>query len=378
VELGLLPALGSGIGELRRTGQALRLIDGYLRPYARAFERVWYASYWPETLEDYADDPELRRSVRVLAPRQHRARLVRAVTIPLRHRRELRRVAVLRVFQVTGVIPALIARAWWGTPFVTTYGFWYSRLSRPGPSRVAKRLLERVGLRRAAAVIVTTEELRAHVAAFTPPDRVHLVPNGVDLARFAPAARAERGGRRVAYVGRLSAEKNISALVRAVAAIQASVPAELVLIGAGPLRAQLEDEARAAGVRAEFPGVVEHQAVPDWLRRADAFVLPSFTEGHPKVLLEAMAVGLPCVASDCSGNRALVRDGDTGLLFDARDPGALAARLERVLTDASLAAELGRRGRDAVARDYDLARLVQTEIALLERVARNGGGRPER
>jgi len=120
----------------------------------------------------------------------------------------------------------------------------------------------------------------------------------------------------------------------------------------------------------EFPGVVDHRLVPEWLRSADAFVLPSFTEGHPKVLIEAMAAGVPCVASDCAGNRALVRDGDTGLLFDPRDPARLAALLERVLTDEALASLLARRGRDVVVREYDLARLVEAEIDLLKRVAR--------
>jgi glycosyltransferase involved in cell wall biosynthesis len=374
MEIGLLPALGSGIGDLRRTGQASRLIEGYLRPYARAFERVWYASYLPETLGEYTDDPEISASVRVLAPRAPAPRLLRALTIPLRHRREIRRAAVLRVFQVTGVIPALIARARWGTPFVTTYGFWYARLSRPGPSRLAKRLLERAGLRRAAAVIVTTEELRAHVATIARPDRIHLIPNGVDLARFAPAERGGERRRRVLYIGRLSEEKNLSTLITAVAAVRQRRPADLVLIGAGPLRERLKAQARAAGVRAEFPGVIEHHLVPAWLRQADAFVLPSFTEGHPKVLLEAMAAGLPCVASDCPGNRALVRDGETGLLFDARDPAALAARLERVLADAPLADALGRRAHELIAREYDLARLVQTEIDLLQRVAREPRG----
>jgi len=78
---------------------------------------------------------------------------------------------------------------------------------------------------------VTTEALRAHVATIAPPDRIHLIPNGVDLARFSPAARAEGRRGRIVYVGRLSAEKNLSALVRAVAAVQPRVPAELVLIG---------------------------------------------------------------------------------------------------------------------------------------------------
>jgi len=370
MQLGLLPALGGGIGELSRTGQASRLIEGYLRPYARAFERVWYGSYLPEALGDFIDDAELGASVRVLAPRARRARALRAIEMPFVHGREFSRCAVFRVFQVTGVIPALVARARWGTPFVTSYGFWYARLSRPGPSGLARRAVERLGLRLAAAVIVPTEELRGHVPTMTPADRIHLIPNGVDLGRFAPATeRRARSRRRVLYVGRLSEEKNLSTLVQAVAALDRRVPSELVMIGGGPLRAQLESEARAANVSAEFPGVIDHRLVPARLREADAFVLPSFTEGHPKVLIEAMAAGLPCVASDCPGNRALVKDEDTGLLFDPRDPPGLAARLERVLTDGALASALGRRARDLVTREYDLSRLVAAEIDLLKRAA---------
>lgn len=371
MELGLLPALGSGIGDLEETGQASRLIEGYLEPYARAFERVWYFSYRPESLADFTGDHELARSVGVLAPRGRRPRLLRALTMPVEHRRQFARCAVLRVFQITGVIPAIVARARWGTPFVTTYGFWYARLSRPGPSRVAKRVLETLGLRLAAAVVATTEELRDRAASVAPAQRVHLIPNGVDLARFAPGERRSAGKGRILYIGRLSEEKNLSALVQAAAALSARVPCHLVMLGSGPLRQRLEAEARSAGVSAEFPGVVDHRRVPDWLHEADAFVLPSFTEGHPKALIEAMAAGLPCVVSDCAGNRALVTDESTGLLFDPRDPAALADRLERVLTDETLAVSLGRCGRELIARDYDLARLVATEIELLKRVARD-------
>src|SRR5262249_14584857 len=114
MELGLLPALGGGIGELRGTGQASRLIDGYLRAYVRAFPRVWYFSYLPEALGDFTDDGTLCEAVRVLAPARPRPRLVRALEMTTRHRREFRRAAVLRVFQLTGILPALAARARWG------------------------------------------------------------------------------------------------------------------------------------------------------------------------------------------------------------------------------------------------------------------------
>ena len=120
----------------------------------------------------------------------------------------------------------------------------------------------------------------------------------------------------------------------------------------------------------EFLGVVEQAKLPAVYASSDVFVLASFTEGHPKVLLEAMSCGLPCVASDCVGNRSLVTDGETGLLFDPHRPEDLAACLRRVLDDPALAARLGKAGRALVAERYDLSLLVAREIALVQSVAR--------
>ena len=370
--LGLLPALGGGLRELAATGQVARLVDGYLRPYAAAFDRILYFSYLEESLAEFTDDPALLAKAWVLGPSRPTSRARRALGLAWTHAAELRQCAALRVFQVTGVIPALIARARFGVPYVTTYGFWYGRLSRPGPRRLAKAALERVGLRRAAAVIATTEELRARAERLGA--RVELIPNGVDTSRFTPGAdRARRAGpRRVLYVGRFSPEKNLPALVQAAARLRDRLPLALVLVGAGPLEAALREEARAAGVPVEFAGVVDQRRLPAAYAAADAFVLASFTEGHPKVLLEAMASGVPCVASDCAGNRSLVTDGATGLLFDARRPDELAGRLARVLTDDALAASLAKAARDLVVARYDLAALVAREIALLRAVARHG------
>jgi len=249
VILGLLPALGGSIASLRASGQDSRLIDGYLRPYARAFERVTYFSYAREALADYTDDRELLAAVDVRAPRRPMPRLCRAVTLPLAEREALRRCAVLRIFQLTGVIPALVARALWGIPFVTTYGFWYARLSRPGPPRAAKRVLERVGLRCAAGVIVPTEALRDHVMSLArSPDRVHLIPNGVDTTRFVPGpARALAGPRRILYIGRLEPEKNLATLVAAAAQLAPRGPLRLDLVGAGSLEPALRAQAAALG-----------------------------------------------------------------------------------------------------------------------------------
>src|SRR5262249_7275370 len=156
------------------------------------------------------------------------------------------------------------------------------------------RGLERIGLRLAAAVIVTTEDLRAHVATLAPVDRIHLIPNGVDLRLFGPSERRAGQGR-ILYVGRFSEEKNLSTLIKAAGLLGSRLPNRLVMIGTGSLRETLEAESRAAGVPVEFPGVVDHRLIPEWMKAADVFVLPSFTEGHPKALIEAMASGVPAV-----------------------------------------------------------------------------------
>jgi len=362
--VGFLPALGSGIRALAETGQQSRLIDGYLRPYADAFGEVFYFSYLSESLGEYTSERSLLDRIRVLAPEGPVSRARRAVGMVGAHATEFRRCRVLRVFQITGVIPAIRAKRRFGTPYVTTYGFWYGQLSQPGPKRVLKAVVERLGLRHAAAVIATTEELRARAARFAP--RVEIIPNGVDIRLFQPLNAERAPGRRVLYVGRLSPEKNLQKVVEATP----SAGATLRLAGSGPLRADLDGQAKAQGAPVEFLGVVEQAKLPAVYGSSDVFVLASFTEGHPKVLLEAMACGLPCVASDCVGNRSLVTDGETGLLFDPHRPDDLAACLRRVLDDPALAARLGKTGRALVAERYDLSALVAREIALVRSVAR--------
>ena len=367
--LGLLPALGGGLGELASTGQTSRLLDGYVARYLTSFDRVRYFTYLVESLGDFTTDASLLARVDMVAPRQASSRGRRAATLAWTESHALRSCAVLRAFQVTGTVPAIAANARFGVPYVTTYGFSYAQLSQPGPKRLLKAAVERLGLRRAAAVIATTEALRARAARLA--REVHLIPNGVDTQRFAPPPEGRKPGRpaRILYVGRFSPEKNLETLIAAAAALTRWLPVHLVFVGAGPLQVRLREQARVAGVDITFPGVVPQERLPPLYAAADAFVLASFTEGHPKVLLEALAAGVPCVASDCEGNRSLVVEGETGLLFDPRRPDELADRLASVLTDGALAEALGRSGRAMVVAGYDLGTLVTAEIALLRRVA---------
>lgn len=369
MNLGLLPAIRGGIGELAQTGQHTRLIDGYLTPYARAFGDVRYFSYLDESLDSFTTDRELLERVRVFPGGPgHPWRY--ALAMARRHGRAMRDCSVFRVFQITGVIPALIARRRWGIPFVTTYGFHYERLARTRSSALLRALVARLGVRAAAAVIVPTAELRDVVASQGGAAKAQLVPNGVDTRRFHPEIGSASPRATVLYVGRLSPEKDLGTLLEAVGKLQARFDLAVAMVGDGPERTALETKAKALGVRLTLTPFVDHRELPRLYTSARVFVLASLTEGHPKVLLEAMSCGVPCVASSVGGSRSILSDGDTGLLFEPGDVGGLAARIEQVLAQPDLSRRLGERARAEILERYDLARLVAGEIELLRRVAR--------
>jgi glycosyltransferase involved in cell wall biosynthesis len=195
-------------------------------------------------------------------------------------------------------------------------------------------------------------------------DRVRIVPNGVDPARF---TTAERPGSGFVYAGRLSREKGLATLV---AAVERAPGVRLVVAGTGP---EGESLRRKASPSIELAGHLEREALLARVRGARALVLPSeWYENAPLAALEALASGVPVVASRIGGNPEIVRDGETGLLFEPGDAEGLAERLRRLEGDPQIAQQLGRRGREMVQQEYSLSGQVARMLAILEEVASSG------
>jgi sugar transferase (PEP-CTERM/EpsH1 system associated) len=206
--------------------------------------------------------------------------------------------------------------------------------------------------------------------------------NGVDTVRFAPAAATRPGiegcpfidddAWLVGTVGRLQNVKDqvmlAEAFVRAVKRGPANSRMRLVVVGDGPLKAQIEKILDAAGMRelAWLPG--ERHDVPEILRGLDCFALPSLAEGISNTILEAMACGLPVVATRVGGNPELVEDGMTGRLVPAANPESMATALLHYFDDPVLARRHGRAGRHAVVQRFSLDRMVADYLSLYDRL----------
>ena len=212
----------------------------------------------------------------------------------------------------------------------------------------------------ADAVVCISDFARSQVASLADPaalGKLHTVRCGVDLAAFTPSENPGRSGSaEILCVAAMSRRKGHAVLLEALAAVVREVPAaRLTLAGDGSERPFLEARAAELGVSdaVRFLGAVEHDRMARLYDEADVFCLPSYAEGVPVVLMEAMAMKVPVVATAIMGVPELVEDGKSGLLVPPARPDELASALVRLLRDPALRERMGEEARGRVSADYD-------------------------
>lgn len=306
--------------------------------------------------------------VEILANRRGLPSNLYSVAAPLIHRRALARATIFKTNQINGAWCAVLAKRLFRKKLVVRSGFLWSdfvaRLHGGTWRETAARRLERQACRAADLVIVAAAADRNTIVDRygIERDRVQVIPNYVDTAAFRPMPEIPREPGRVIFVGRLDDQKNVMALIAAVATLPGLT---LTLIGDGPLRQPLEAAARQRGVRATFLGTRPHAELPALLNRSAAFVLPSHYEGNPKALVEAMACGVPVIGTRVPGIQEILAHGETGYLCGT-SAGEIGAALQHLLSDAVLRERISA-GAVAYARaTCSVQAAVHRELTLLQ------------
>jgi glycosyltransferase involved in cell wall biosynthesis len=213
-----------------------------------------------------------------------------------------------------------------------------------------------------------------------PEDRLEVINVGYNGDIFRPCDPAERAAARkragfhedrftVLFIGTLEPRKGLETLLEALEGLGAEMPVELCVVGIGPSEAALKALANRHRLRdhIHWLGARPHDDLWELYAAADAFVLPSYREGTPTVMLEAMASGTPVVLTDVGGVPDVVRHEQNGLLFRPGDVGACRAMIERVVRDSSLARRISRQALEDI-QEHSLSRQVER----IEAIYRSG------
>ncbi len=237
-------------------------------------------------------------------------------------------------------------------------------------------------LDRAAFVATISHFTRSQAAMFAASetmDRVHIVHCGVEPDRLQPVEH-QGLGRRLIFVGRVVEQKGLVVLFEAMRRLLEDFPGlRLTVVGDGPDRQALTDRAAVMGLadHVDFVGARSQTEVIELLAGADVFVLPSYAEGVPVVVMEALGSAVPVVASFVGGMAELVTDDVTGFLVRPADADQLADRIGRLVDDPELRRKLGRAGRDLVLADFD-SRIEARRLGALFDGLRSGASLPVR
>lgn len=226
---------------------------------------------------------------------------------------------------------------------------------------------------RARFVVCISHYCKSQAMIFSQPRdwaKLHIVHCGVEPAAFEPVEHT-RQGKRMIYVGRLANVKGLPVMLDALAQVKKQLnEVELLLIGDGPDRTALEAQSKQLGLsdQVRFLGYQSPEQVREYLQQCDLFVMSSFAEGVPVVLMEAMAVGLPVIATHIAGVSELVEDNVSGFLVPPGDGNTLAKRILTLLNDAQRRSTFANAGRQKVKSEFNL----NIETTRLHALFKNG------
>ena len=238
------------------------------------------------------------------------------------------------------------------------------RLGQPAV-RFTYRLLHSIHAR----IIILSSRMKDYLAEndFILPN-MQLIPNGVDITRYSPQEESTNTAQKahtVVCVSRMHYVKGIDILLQAWYLVQQELPqARLILVGGGPMYAQFVELAKALGIEesVEFTGL-QHD-IPAYLHRAALSVLPSRFEGMPNAVLEAMACGLPCVATRVSGSEDIIQHAVNGLLTEVEDYHGIAQALLILLRNPAMTRAYGKAARLTIEQHYSFEHITNAYLAL--------------
>lgn len=330
--------------------------------------KVSFVTYGDKTDLNYADRIP---GINVLCNRWHLSMYQYVRWLPVLHARHFAQASAFKTNQTNGADIALRAARFWRKPLIARCGYMWSefeerRCGADSPQAQKAKQIEHKVFDAADAIVVTTPMMADSVLQRLPEAsaKIHLLPNYVETERFQPLKAEPEFD--VIFVGRLEPQKNIAALLGALAELDTTTAA---IVGTGSLEAELRHQFSSLQDRVTWFGNVPNSDLPALINRSKIFVLLSHYEGHPKALIEAMACGSAVIGSNSPGIREVITHGETGYLTET-DSQRVRAAIQTLLSDQTLREKFGQNARMFALNHYSLDTIGQKELQLINKVVK--------
>jgi len=363
MNLGVFLSSGSSFSKLASKGRD-ELLKSYLVKYCQSFNRVYVFSYHKEKRTDLPENCFL------IDNQCNLPRAIYTFLLPFLAKKELKQCQVLRIMQLTGAVPAIIAGKIYKIPTVSTYGYDYLKFAKMEKKFISfwlLKILKPLILKNLSVIITTTHFLQKKLKKkINKP--VFLIPNSVNTNLFKPKNKVfDKKKIKILSVGRLEKQKNLDSLIKAISFSKYKKNIYLTLIGNGSLRLFLIKLAKKRNINLKILNKISYNQMPKYYQQADIFCLISFIEGHPKALIEALSCGLPSIVSKNKGNLSIAEDKETALVVDFNN-NDIADKIDLLINREKLRDNLSKNGREKVIKLFNRDKLLNKEIKILKNV----------
>jgi glycosyltransferase involved in cell wall biosynthesis len=286
-----------------------------------------------------------------------------SLLMPFIQHKYIRDADILKTNQMLGSWVAVLASKLYRKPLIVRTGYTWSLFASKNNTTVLDRFassIEKISYRNADNAMVATLKDADYISKKyrINANRLKVIPNYIDTDLFS-ITNSNKYEDRIIFVGRLTEQKNLRSLIQALKGL----PYRLDIYGSGKLKEALSQLAKSLNVKVNFMGNVPNSELPKILNQYPVFVLPSFYEGMPKALLEAMACGCAVIGTKVDGIRELIKDNINGILCDTTSE-SIRNTIEEVMNDKNLRNRLGREARLFVEQNFSLELVVEKELAV--------------
>ena len=329
---------------------------------AQHLKRIYFFTYGNQDDLKYRD--QLAENIIVVPKKWNLPSFLYMFLLPFVNKHILLDTDILKTNQMKGALAALISKKIYRKPLVVRCGYeWLLSYTNMGASTARLWLIkavERIVYKGADHIIVSAQNIFDFVQKTfdLTREKMVVVSNYIDIDMFKPLD-VHKQTDTVGFVGRLAAQKNLHNLISALEGLDLT----LIIFGTGDLKEDLRDHAKSRGVQVEFRGSVPNEQIPSELNKLQVFILPSYFEGNPKVLLEAMACGMPVIATNVVGNQEIIMHKENGFLCET-DPDSIRDAIRQVIENPTLKSIMGKGARQTIVESFSLERIIERELAI--------------